>query len=114
MNWDELKNGQRIKALDKIFYVEDGSVVNNDDRAIYITETQITSGRGLTPVANKGDIGIWNENDRTLEFSRINSDGKEITNYLDFAEDCEWNDIDEEIFEVLNEFGELGDEHEQK
>lgn len=112
MTWDELKDGQRIKVLDKIFYVIDGSIVNNEDRDIYITETQITSGKGLTPVANKGDIGIWNENDRKIYFSRINSDNLEVTNSLDFEDDYDWNDINEEIFEVLNEFGELGEKHE--
>lgn len=112
MTWDELKNGQRIKALDKIFYVVDGSIVNNEDRDIYITESQITSGRGLTIVANKGDIGVWNKNTRSIDFSCINSDGVEITNSMDFADDYVWNDIDGEIFEVLNEFGELGEKHE--
>lgn len=112
MTWDELKDGQRIKALDKIFYVKDGSIVNNEDRDIYITETQITSGKGLTIIANKGDIGIWNKNDKNLYFSSINSDNIEVTNGLDFEDDYDWNDIDEEIFEVLNEFGELGEKHE--
>lgn len=108
MNWDELKDGQRIKALDKIFYVEDGSIVNNDDRDIYITETQITSGKGLTLVAMKGDIGIWNENEKNLAFSRINIDGKEITNYLDFEDDYDCGFIiDDDIFEVLNDDGNI-------
>ena len=111
MNWEELKNGQRVKALDKIFYVEDGSIVNNDERDIYITETQITSGRGLTPVANKGDIGVWSSADGLLTFTSLNSDGKEITNSMDFQNGYEFPDIDNEIFEVLNEFGELGLEH---
>lgn len=31
MNWDELKDKQRIKALDKIFFVEDGSIVPTGD-----------------------------------------------------------------------------------
>lgn len=103
MNWDELKDKQKIKALDKIFYVEDGSIVHNDDRDIYITESQITSGRGLTVVALKDDIGIWNIVDRTLEFSKINSDGQKITSYLDFEDDYENGFIiDIDIFEVLD------------
>lgn len=103
MEWNELKDGQRIKALDKIFYVKDGSLVNNDDRDIYITEEQITSGKGLIVVAEKGNIGVWNKNDRKIYFPRINSDSLEVSSSLDFAEDYEWNDVDEEIFEVLEE-----------
>ena len=108
MNWNELKDKQRIKALDKIFFVEDGSIVHNDDGDVYITETQITSGRGLTIAAMKDDIGIWNEETKTLDFSRINSDGKKFVMYLDFEDDYRNGFIiDNEIFEVLNEFGEL-------
>ena len=58
--------------------------------------------------AMKDDIGIWNEETKTLDFSRINSDGKKFVMYLDFEDDYRNGFIiDNEIFEVLNEFGEL-------
>lgn len=113
MTWDKLIDGQRIKALDKIFMVNGGSIANDQDYNVFITETQITSGTGLIVVAKKGDIGVWNKDDDALIFSRIDSDGN-LNELPIYFENCDMFDteIDEEIFEVLNEFGELGEKHE--
>lgn len=104
MKFEELKNGQKIKALDKIFMVNNGSIANNQDHEVYITETQITSGTGLTVIANIGDIGIWDIDASSIIFTRVNTEGEleEFPIYFE-EEDYFDSDVNIEIFEILED-----------
>lgn len=96
--WHDLKNGQKIKCLQKIFFVNEGSICINKNNDIYLTEEQITSGLGLTVIANVGDIGIWDKTSEKLVIEKLNSNRIEI----DFSIHCDYKlNVNSDIFLIL-------------
>ena len=99
----ELKDGQKLKTTDEIFFVKEGSI-SNDDGYVHIKGEQIRSGRGLVRIAKPGDIGVWNEEDRCVVFTNINEDGIEIKNDINFSEayECDY-DINLDLFQLVED-----------
>lgn len=101
MLWEDLKDGQKVKTKDEIFFVKEGSI-SNDDGYVHISGEQIKTG--LVRIAKLGDIGIWNLEDKCLVFTNINEDGVEVKNDINFEEayNCEL-DIYLDLFEIVEE-----------
>lgn len=101
--WNELPHGQKIKALDDIYYVEDGSLNLSEDCEVYITSNQIAN---KILIANAGDIGRWDEDDQMLYFSYENEDDGEVNQCehgIDFSENCACDlEFTSDVFELVN------------
>lgn len=101
--WEELQDGQKIKALDDIYYIGDGSLIFSEDCEVYVTSNQIANKR---LIANAGDIGTWNEDEQILYFTieiEDNGEVKTVENEIDFSENCSYKlEVDSDVFELVN------------
>lgn len=102
--WEDLKNNQKIKALDSIYILADGSINLSESDEVYITGNQIEN---KMLIANAGDIGTWDKDDQQLYFDMENEDDGEINNIkhgIDFSENCScglW--FDNDVFELVED-----------
>ena len=101
--WNELPDGQKIKALDDIYIIDEGSLNLSEEGEVYITGNQIEN---KILIANTGDIGRWDEDDQMLYFSYESEDDGEVNiieNGIDFSENCACDlEVDSVVFELVN------------
>lgn len=98
--WNELKDGQKIRALDNIRLYDTNSILVDEENRIYLTDDQIKNSSEL--MANIGDIGIWSNEYQYLEFIHVDSNGDNYSQFLDFGATDNCPEINEKIFEIIN------------
>ena len=101
--WNELPDGQKIKALDDIYIIDEGSLNLSEEGEVYITGNQIEN---KILIANTGDIGRWDEDDQKLYFpieNEENGDVNQCKHGIDFSENCACDlEVDSVVFELVN------------
>ena len=101
--WNELPHGQKIKALDDICIIDEGSINLSEEGEVYITGNQIANKR---LIAKAGDIGRWDEDDQKLYFPIENEDDGEVNQCehgIDFGANCSCDlEFTSDVFELVN------------
>ncbi len=101
--WENLEDGQKIKTLDSIYSIDEGSINLDEEGDVYITGNQIEN---KMLIANAGAIGTWNKNDSMLYFDIENEDDGEVNiiqHGIDFGGNCSCGlSVDNDVFEVLD------------
>lgn len=100
--WEELEDGQKIKTLDSIYSIDEGSINLDEEGDVYITGNQIEN---KMLIAEAGDIGIWDKDDQQLYFNIENEDDGEVNiiqHGIDFSGNCSCGlYVDTDVFEII-------------
>lgn len=99
----DLKDGQKIKTLDDLYYLDvdgDDNTYDTDDCFIQLTGRQL---KNFDKIATAGDIGTFCKESGSIVFSKPNtSNGLNEDEYI-FLDQSDEGKIDLELFELVED-----------
>lgn len=98
----DILDGQKIKSLDDLYYIDacgEDDMIDTNEFVVQLTGTQLKNN--FTKIADAGDIGVFNVQDECIDFFNEDGDKKGSYNFY-YLEDDEEREFNETLFELVD------------